>query len=55
MTYIIPIRVDGNSGIGFNRLTIMKALARELCKLGAEVIFLSRMHSDVDSFIIISY
>ncbi len=39
---IIAIRVDGNSDIGFGHLMRMKALAHELIKQGAKVIFLSR-------------
>lgn len=50
MTKTIAIRVDGNSEIGFGHLMRMKALARELDKLGAEVIFLSRNPENIKSY-----
>ncbi len=50
MSEIIAIRVDGNSEIGFGHLMRMKALARELIKLGAEVIFLSRNPENIEGY-----
>ena len=50
MNEIIAIRVDGNSEIGFGHLMRMKALARELSKLGAEVIFLSRNPENIEGY-----
>lgn len=50
MTKTIAIRVDGNSEIGFGHLIRMKALARELHKLGAEVIFLSRNPENIKGY-----
>ncbi|WP_276620265.1 UDP-2,4-diacetamido-2,4,6-trideoxy-beta-L-altropyranose hydrolase [Syntrophomonas wolfei] len=50
MDEIITIRVDGNSEIGFGHLMRMKALARELGKLGAEVIFLSRNPENIEGY-----
>ena len=50
MSEIVAIRVDGNSKIGFGHLMRMKALARELGKLGAEVIFLSRNPENIEGY-----
>ena len=50
MNKTIAIRVDGNSEIGFGHLMRMKALARELGKLGAEVIFLSRNPENIEGY-----
>lgn len=50
MSEIVAIRVDGNSEIGFGHLMRMKALARELGKLGAEVIFLSRNPENIEGY-----
>lgn len=50
MSEIIAIRVDGNSEIGFGHLMRMKALVRELGKLGAEVIFLSKNPQNIEGY-----
>lgn len=50
MDNIIAIRADGNSEIGFGHLMRMKALAHELVKQGAEVIFLSRNPENIEGY-----
>lgn len=50
MNEVIAIRADGNSEIGFGHLMRMKALAHELVKQGAEVIFLSRNPENIEGY-----
>lgn len=46
----VAIRVDGSSDIGFGHLMRMTALARELIKQGAEVIFLTKNPEHIENF-----
>ncbi|WP_276661915.1 UDP-2,4-diacetamido-2,4,6-trideoxy-beta-L-altropyranose hydrolase [Syntrophomonas wolfei] len=50
MNNMIAIRADGNSEIGFGHLMRTKALARELVKQGAEVIFLSKNPENIKEY-----
>ncbi len=54
MNAVIAIRVDGNSEIGFGHLMRMKALACELDRLGAKVIFLSRNPENIEGYRVLS-
>lgn len=47
---IIAIRADGNSDIGFGHLVRMQALARQLEKRGAKVLFLSRNPENITDY-----
>lgn len=50
MNEVIAIRADGNSEIGFGHLMRMNALAHELIKKGAKVIFLSRNPENIEGY-----
>ncbi len=50
MSGIIAIRADGNSEVGFGHLMRTQALARQLEKCGARVIFLSRNPENVRDY-----
>lgn len=50
MNEIIAIRADGNSEIGFGHLMRTQALARQLEKRGAKVIFLSRNPENIRNY-----
>lgn len=47
---VIAIRVDGNSEIGFGHLMRTQALARQLEKRGAEVIFLTKNPENIKDY-----
>lgn len=50
----IAIRADGNSVIGFGHLVRTQALAHQLEKLGAELIFFSRNPENVNGFQVVA-
>ncbi len=50
MSEVIAIRVDGNSEIGFGHLMRTQALARQIEKRGAKVIFLSRNPENIRGY-----
>ncbi len=50
MNAVIAFRVDGNSTIGYGHLMRTQALARQMEKYGAEVIFLSRNPENIQNY-----
>lgn len=50
MSMKIAIRADGNSAIGFGHLVRTQALARQMEKGGAEVIFLTQNPENIDAY-----